>query len=444
VSAHDSRTSLGVSWAGATCPRPARSFVALALVAVLAGCAAVHQADEPAASDDDRPTPEAQTPSPFFEARSQEAVYAGPGRDTPPPEDLAEIRIGWFGPDDPQHPTAGAMWQAATLAVEEANRAGGLDGVPFRLLACWSENPWGSGVRDVTRLVYDDQVWAMVGAPDGPSAHLVEQITAKARLPFLSCASTDKTANLANVPWIFSLVPSDDAIARVLAPAIADQAGGADIVVVSATDHDSRMAVKELLVELKRRDVFPTHHLNIRPGAGDFSRQLETIRQADPGALALIAGPVDSARFVKALQQAGQTVPVFGGPNMARRHFADLAGRAAGGVRAPIMWDLENNDPRAKAFIIECVERTGDFPDYTAVYAYDAMSLLIEAISKAGLNRVRIRDAIRGLSGWEGVTGTITWDPTGQNTGAVTLGVVRKGRVLPAPCSSSHTRSRTR
>ena len=72
------------------------------------------------------------------------------------------------------------------------------------------------------------------------------------------------------------------------------------------------------------------------------------------------------------------------------------------------------------------------------------MSLLTEAIRKAGLNRVRIRDAIRDLSGYGGISGTITWDPTGQNSGAVTLGVFRKGRVLPAPCSSSHTRSRTR
>ena len=122
-------------------------------------------------------------PRPFFNARTHTAEYAGPGREVRPPDDVAEVKIGWFGPADPDHPTAGLMWQAATLAVEEANQSGGYNGLPFRLVSSWSENPWSSGVAGVTRLVYDSKVWAITGAPDGPSAHLVEQIVAKARRP---------------------------------------------------------------------------------------------------------------------------------------------------------------------------------------------------------------------------------------------------------------------
>ena len=66
--------------------------------------------------------PAAGRPAPYFDARTQEAKYYGPGRDELPPGDLAEIRIGWFGPADPDHAAGGPMWVAACLAVVFLNQ----------------------------------------------------------------------------------------------------------------------------------------------------------------------------------------------------------------------------------------------------------------------------------------------------------------------------------
>jgi ABC-type branched-subunit amino acid transport system substrate-binding protein len=107
----------------------------------------------------------------------------------PPPEGLTEIPIGYFGPADATHPLAGGMWVAAQLAVEEANRAGGYKGLPFRLLPVWSENPWGTGVTMMARQVFgDDGVWAVVGSIDGSATHLAEQIAAKAQIAIINPA----------------------------------------------------------------------------------------------------------------------------------------------------------------------------------------------------------------------------------------------------------------
>ena len=78
---------------------------------------------------------------PFFNAREQQADYAGPGRELPAPLEIEEVLIGYFGPDDPDDPQFGGLWRAARAAVEEANRGGGYRGKPFRLVAGWSENP---------------------------------------------------------------------------------------------------------------------------------------------------------------------------------------------------------------------------------------------------------------------------------------------------------------
>jgi len=141
--------------------------------------------------------------SPFFDARRCEAHYHGPGREDPIPDRLGAINLGWFGQCEHTEGTDVGMFHAAEMAIEDANHAGGYDGVPFRLIPAWSADPWGTGVRAVTRLVYDDQVWALLGGPDGATTHLAEQVVAKARLPLISPVATDTSANLANVPWVF-------------------------------------------------------------------------------------------------------------------------------------------------------------------------------------------------------------------------------------------------
>jgi hypothetical protein len=44
------------------------------------------------------------------------------------------------------------------------------------------------------------------------------------------------------------------------------------------------------------------------------------------------------------------------------------------------------------------------------------------------LNRARIRDAVRELSGWQGASGVIRWDVLGQNERPVRLGVIEGGQ----------------
>ena len=323
------------------------------------------------------------------------------------------------------------MWLAASLAIEEANRVGGYNGLPFRLIPAWSENPWGTGVKDVARLVYEQNVWAIIGAPDGPSAHLVEQVVAKARLPFVNAVSTDKTTNLANVPWTFSCTPGDHVQASVLADTLVAQAAGGRFALVSCTDHDSRMFSIELLAALDAIGVFPARRLEFRPDTLTYDTQLDGLRQVQPAVVVLVGGPRDSARFLTAMRDAGLAMSVFGGPAMGRCLFVDTAGEPADGVTFPLLWYPTAAGSRSVSFAERFRHRFSVEPDYTAAYTYDGMTLLIAAIRKAGLNRVRIRDALRMLSPWHGATGAIRWDPTGHNNRSVELGTILDSCITP-------------
>ena len=128
----------------------------------------------------------------------------------------------------PATPSSASKGAGAILALEQENAAGGYRGKPFRLEAAWSESPWQAGVRDVNRLVYERGAWAVIGGVDGTTTHLAVQLALKSYFLLLSPGSTDATADHANVPWLFSLPPSDERIAPVLADGVAAaSAGGA-------------------------------------------------------------------------------------------------------------------------------------------------------------------------------------------------------------------------
>lgn len=394
------------------CPR-----LLLGLVLIAAGGVAVGA---------DSPEP-AGAKAPFFDRRKLPLEYAGPGREAPEPEDVREVRIGYFGPDDPAHPEGGDLWCAASLAVEQANRQGGYRGKPFRLLARWSDNPWTGGAAHVTRLVYEDGVWAILGGIDSASTHLAEQVTTKARLPLICAASSDRTANSAIVPWIFSLLPGNQLQAPVLAAELARRLGRQPFVVISGEDHDSRSFMAELNRSLVKHRLAPQFQFVYRPADADNSDLARRALQSGPAAVLLVADARGSARLVLEVRAAGFQGQVFGGPAMGRRQFLESAGGAAEGAVLPLLAEPGEQWPEFEETFQKRFQRS---PDYAAAGTYDAVQLLIAAVRTAGLNRARIGDALRAISPQDGVAGRVCWDTLGGNTRPVHLGTVSAGRLV--------------
>ena len=289
-----------------------------------------------------------QSASPFLRLREAALGYHGPeGNFT----NLTEIRIGWFGPTNLDDPLTGDLWWAARFAIQEANaqtvdfglRASDFSRLPIRLIPRWAVDPWGTGVSQLTRMVYDEQPLAILGSVDSATTHLAEQVVAKANLPLVSPIATDKSITLAGVSWMFSCAPSDDAIARMLVDdvlatlnenassstrsvrhkeaatdkseirnpkseidqslltsAATSQRSG--LALLACTDHESRMTTREVLKEFSRRGRMPDFRFDVPPGAHAAARQMSALEEACPSVVLIIAGAEDSARLVRALR----------------------------------------------------------------------------------------------------------------------------------------------
>ncbi len=220
------------------------------------------------------PAAKGQEQKPYLDFRQRATPYAGPGRDVEEPAGVNEVLIGYFGPSDPDDPAGGDLWHAAEWAIHEANTQGGYHGKPFRLVPAWSENPWKAGISRLARMVYQEKVWAILGGIDGTSAHLAEQVVAKARLPLISPASGDRSANVANVPWMFSILPGDHLQAPVLVDVLAHKPAFAEI---STDEHDAHRFVVEL-----------DHALNEKHQTAHFRHVIADVDRDSPATCRLV------------------------------------------------------------------------------------------------------------------------------------------------------------
>lgn len=365
----------------------------------------------------------------FHDGRERPLEYVGPGREQSEPTDLEEVRIGYFGPADPAHAEFGDLWSAAQIAIDQANRQGGYRGKPFRLVARWSDNPWTGGAAQATRLVYSDQVWAIVGGVDGATTHLAEQIAAKARLAIVSPASTDRSANSAFVPWMFSCLPGDDVLAPLLVERLAAIQAHDAFVILATDDHDARVFLDQLTVALRKRSLAPRRRF-IVAASSDPTAFVEQAVREQPRAV-VVAAPADgAARLTIQLRKAGYGGPILGGPWIGRRRFMELAASAADGLIFPLLYaPAEPPTP----FATEFHRLKGKPPDYAAAATHDSVALVVAAVRRAGLNRAKIADAIRALSPWEGECGPIRWDALGGNPRPVPLATIRNGSVARLP-----------
>jgi len=308
---------------------------------------------------------------------------------------FSDVAIAYFGPSDNADPLGGSVWTGVTAGIERANREGGYKGKPFRLATAWAADPWKGGVSQLARVTYSDHVWAIVTGIDGNTAHLAEQIAAKALLPVVDVASTDKTVNGAAVPWIFSCTPSDDAIAAALAPAIAK--AGREYTILSGVDHDSRMTTAALKAKLAPARII------------DYQTEVPAVPEGIES-VAIIAGPRESLTLLQAVRSQAPALPVFGGPMMARSSFMRAAGVIADGVIVPQLARPSREHPEW---------------DYAAVMGQESILLVAAAIRKAGLRRGAIRNVLASLP----APGGGRWAPDGRDLREVALARIVLGRL---------------
>jgi ABC-type branched-subunit amino acid transport system substrate-binding protein len=378
-------------------------------------------------------TPEVLRPYRLFERAyrrffTEEQAFRGPGRDDAAPS-VSSVKIGILAPlDGSRAATYGRrIEQGAMLALEDANDAGGFGGIPFEAVARNDLGLWGASSNELVAL-YEQGVWATVGSLDGANSHIMVRLALKLDMPIVNTATTDPTLTETAVPWIVRCIADDRQISYALALHMYRDRGLRRVALLRSNDRYGRVGTGELVDAMKRLGAPMVLELRFAPGRPDVDVQLERIRQSGADGIVVWGDAEDAAAVVQRLRAVGLDQPVFGPDPLGSLDFLRSAGASAEGVTAVYPFDPSSEDARYRAFASRYEARFGTPPDLYAAHAYDGMSMVVDAIRRAGLNHVRIRDALTGLDRFPGVTGTIPFDATWNDVGPVWMVDIREGR----------------
>src|SRR5579871_464201 len=275
-------------------------------------------------------SPYAKFAAPYDLNYTHPNIYSGAGREVAEPKDVTEVRIGFFGPIEP-NPDAvfgQRMLHGAQLAVDEANANGGYGGKPFRLMLHndydnWQakasygyDRPtdpaiWGSASNEAVKMIYDDQDWAIFGSISSEATHIALRVALRAEIPIVNSASTDPTIPETYIPWYFTDLQDDRVQCLTLARRIFTELGLKRVAILRVNNRYGRFGVLKLRDASRRLGHPVVIEQKYMPGDTDFSHQLKVIQDSRTDAIVLWADQAEAAGILKQMQALGMKQRVF-------------------------------------------------------------------------------------------------------------------------------------
>jgi branched-chain amino acid transport system substrate-binding protein len=128
--------------------------------------------------------------------------------------------------------------------------------------------------------------------------------------------------------------------------------------------------------------------------------------------------------LAKNMRQAGWDVPLFQSHGFGNIKYVEAGGAAAEGIIFPagrllVAEDLPDSNPQKALLLKYKNDYETKYPDDKVStfggHAYDALTILVAAIEKAGTDKEKVRDAIENLTGVAGTAGIFNFSPEDHN-----------------------------
>lgn len=325
------------------------------------------------------------------------------------------------------------MEEAAQLAVEEANErfkdGWGEAKIRFSLELEDDKNQQDLAIQAARRLITNKNVLAVVGPQFSSNAIPAGRVAEKAKVPLISPLSTNPETTRGK-KFVFRSVFVDSAQGAAMAEfAFRDlKFSRAGLFYDISNEYNRGLAVmfKKAFTQLGGKVVVEeTYTADNRE---KFTDSLNAVKEASPEVLYLPNYANDVLNQALQGREMGITSVFLGGDGWNLKEFGESP--LFQGSYATHHWSTEIKEEKAEKFVETYSNRYGELPSDLAATTYDAFGVLFEAIKT--VESLEPEDIARGLrtSTFEGVTGTLSFQGTGDPIKGVVISKCEDGKFL--------------
>jgi branched-chain amino acid transport system substrate-binding protein len=307
------------------------------------------------------------------------------------------------------------------MMQEQINEAGGINGHPLEVIVYDTAGEETKCVMAVKRLIERDHVVAVVGPSRTGTSLAIVNTVEKAQVPLVSCAAGIKIVEPVK-PWIFK-TPQSDVLAVRKILAFLKKEGIERVAIMSVANAFGESGRDELKKALPPAGIQIVAEETYGDRDTDMTAQLIRIKTRNADAIVGWGTSVGCAVLTKNVRQLRLDAPLLLSHGVANETYLNLAGDAANGVIFPagkllVAKALAADDPQRALLIKYADDFRGKYSraaDTFGGHAWDALSLVVQALGKVGPDSAKIRDEIESTKGFVGIGGVFNFSPSDHN-----------------------------
>lgn len=320
-----------------------------------------------------------------------------------------------------------------TLAVEQANAAGGILGRQV-LLEAFDDQQHPGHARDTLNAIQAAGHQVVVGPMTSAMATAVVPLANQAGLLLVSPTVTS--------PYLSGL---DDQFFRVVS-SVQDYAR-------KSVDYHARhgpwkryavilddgnkdytrgwLAHFEEALRAQGGELLSTQAYQYEPGLSFVALARQALAPR-PDAVLILAGAVDAAQLAQALRKLAPSIPLVTSEWAATEQLASMGGRAVEGVFTAQFLDRDSKDAPYLEFASAFSRRFGRAPGFAELAAYDAARVALQALAQQQPGET-LKATVLRLRRFDGVQQPIVFDDFGDARRETIITTIRDGRFVVVP-----------
>jgi len=306
-----------------------------------------------------------------------------------------------------------------TVAVEEANAAGGIGGLQIRTYITDDKNDPTEASNAGSKLINQDGVKLIIGSVSSKCSIPLSEICQSAGVVMVTPTSTNPKVTVrddgSRKDFIFRACFIDPFQGAVAAKFARENLGAKTSAILYDVGNDYVKGLAEFY-----RDNFTAGggqivgYESYTKDDADFSAILTKVKKENPDVLYVPDYYNKVALIAKQARQIGIEAALMGGDGWDSPDMIKIAGDAIDGGYFTNHYSPADPRPEVQEWVGKYETKFGAKPDALATLAYDATVLLIEAVRLAGSDDpVAVRNALAGI-GKNTVSGRITFDADGN------------------------------
>jgi branched-chain amino acid transport system substrate-binding protein len=328
------------------------------------------------------------------------------------------VRVGWIGPLTGDMAVWGTSELASTrMFFDQLNEEGGLLGRQVEVISYDTRGDLVEAVNVTRRLATLHNVIGIIGPNTSGQAIAMSPALEETETPGIATVATNplvtNTADGDVLPFNFRVAFVDTYQGAVVAGFAYNHLNARTAAVLFDVGSDYSQGVSEF---------FQAHFTSLggeivavegfNPMDVDFRPQLTSINNVSPDVLLMPFSFREVAMATEQARSLGLDTTFLGTDTWPSALLLEMTADSGSIEGSYLVHHLDTNDPAVAWLFNMYNETTGREPEINAFLAWDASTMLVEAVERAdSFDRIEIRDALIGTN-FVGVTGPIIICPT--------------------------------